>query len=392
MNSKASSVVVYLSALLTGLTMVSFAASSSYLKEKGLSDGEYGFIFIPQLITAIIGSILGGSISRRAGLKNLMLIMLLLIGLSQLSFLVAVNYLTSGTLFYGTILSTSLFGLGFGFSAAPLNTYPGLLFPKTKESALVALHTILGGGLALGPLIVGTLINNNFWVGYPGLIITIAVFLMIASKANNLPEMNKPSVGASENTEVSVAKHPVMILFAIVTIMYSFAEGTFANWAVVFLNEQKGIPLVSASGALSIFWASLAGGRLITSILLLRIPSKSIWLALPIFIGIVFLIMPLVNSAFTGILFFALAGLACSAFFPITMDLATKYFKSNAALASSIMTAALMFGVGVGSFLIGALRSLIDLDTLFRISALYPVVVLILAVFMSAKYLKKQSS
>jgi hypothetical protein len=44
-----------------------------------------------------------------------------------------------------------------------------------------------------------------------------------------------------------------------------------------------------------------------------------------------------------------------------------------------MMIAALMVGVGVGSFAIGALRELLSLEDLYRLSAVYPAAVFVLA-------------
>jgi predicted MFS family arabinose efflux permease len=45
-----------------------------------------------------------------------------------------------------------------------------------------------------------------------------------------------------------------------------------------------------------------------------------------------------------------------------------------------MLIAALMIGVGVGSFAIGALRELLAFEALYRVSALYAVAVLLLAI------------
>jgi predicted MFS family arabinose efflux permease len=51
------------------------------------------------------------------------------------------------------LLGTSLLGLGAGISAGPLNAYPQALFPTQSESAVVALHTVVGVGLAVTPVL-----------------------------------------------------------------------------------------------------------------------------------------------------------------------------------------------------------------------------------------------
>jgi len=59
-------------------------------------------------------------------------------------------------------------------------------------------------------------------------------------------------------------------------------------------------------------------------------------------------LLPGAHDAATGILAFALADLACSAFFPLTVGFASGRFGGHVAWVSSMLTAALMLGVGVG--------------------------------------------
>lgn len=79
-----------------------------------------------------------------------------------------------------------------------------------------------------------------------------------------------------------------------------------------------------------------------------------------------------------GLALFALAGLACSAFFPLTIALASRRFEPNTAWVSSMLTAALMLGVGLGPFAVGALREAVSLENLYQLSALYPLLALAL--------------
>jgi predicted MFS family arabinose efflux permease len=92
-----------------------------------------------------------------------------------------------------------------------------------------------------------------------------------------------------------------------------------------------------------------------------------------------FLLLPAVDSALAGIAIFALAGLSCSAFFPLSVGIVSKRFPSSSALVSSLMIASLMIGVGTGTFVIGRLRSNLPLEQLYQYSALYPFSALVLA-------------
>src|SRR5260370_42533333 len=62
------------------------------------------------------------------------------------------HFLLPGTALAVVMLGTALMGLGSGLGAAPLNTYPQMLYPGRRGSAVVAMHTAMGAGLAGGAL------------------------------------------------------------------------------------------------------------------------------------------------------------------------------------------------------------------------------------------------
>lgn len=371
--------IVYGAAFLQGLTMVSFPASSIVLKDvRGLTDAQYGFIFVPQFVAAILGSIAGGSLVRRMGLRNLLVWSLLANALSQ-AFLAATVFEWVQS-FYTVLAGTAMLGVAFGLSAAPLNTFPGLFFPQKPDSALVALHTLLGLGLSAGPLVAGQLIARGMWVSFPLLLFVVSFLLAIGAAG---PQLSSDAASAdrsgASDTLRELRASPVLWAFAAIVVLYAFAEGTFSNWSVIYLHEERGIGIAGAGLALSVFWAMMAAGRLLVSVLLLRVAPERIWLSLPFLIAAGFFLVPLAQTAVKGIVVFGFAGLACSAFFPLSVGLAAKRFPGNAPFVSSLMIAALMSGVGIGSYIIGPLHSFISLERIYRISAVYPAAAVILA-------------
>ena len=148
---------------------------------------------------------------------------------------------------------------------------------------------------------------------------------------------------------------------------------------MIYLREARDLSPETAGLALSVFWGALVVGRLVISALLVRVSPVPFWLALPVAMVIAFLLLPYAEGPVIGVGLFAFAGLACSAFFPLTITLISERFPHHVAFVSSMMMAALMVGVGVGSFLIGALREFLVFETLYRLSAVYPLLVIVLA-------------
>jgi fucose permease len=381
--SLAAALTVYLSALAQGLTVVSFPASAALFKAQGFSDAEYGTLFLPQVGFTVLGSVVGPNLARRVGLGATLsaaflastLAAFLLYASSTVGHALALPILLGGTAAMGT---------GFGLSAAPLNTLPGRLFPKRMDAALVALHTMMGVGFACGPFLAGELIRRDLWRALPlGLAVSTACLIAAARVAFTSLESLPPL--ATEAAPPSRGVAPPLPLregafwaFVAAAVLYAFSEGTFSNWAILFLHEERQLPEAVAGSALSIFWGALVVGRLLLSVLVVRFSTRRLWLALPAFMIAAFLAVSSVHSSSQALLAFGFAGLACSGFFPLTVALASSRFPAHSAWIASMMIAALMFGVGIASFSIGPLRSELALAGIYRLSALYPVLALII--------------
>lgn len=376
--NKLALISVYLIAFLQGLTLVSFPASSAVLRQMhGFTDAQYGAIFLPQVALAVLGAVVGGTLARRLGLQPLLWLTAAGNGLSQLA--LAASVWVMPALAFPTILAgTALLGFSFGLGGAPLNSYPPRFFPRHAPAAVVALHTLLGLGLMVGPLLAEGFVRADRWAGFPLLLLGLSVLLALIAATVRLP----PDAGG-ETDRRRITNPPLTSgafwIFAAIAVLYAFAEGAFSNWAVIYLREAKALPAGVAALALSVFWAAMVTGRLLVAVLVVRVAPQVIWLTLPVLMAAAFLLLPGANTPALGLGLFALAGLACSAFFPLTITLASARFPDQVAWVSSMLIAALMVGVGLGSFVIGPLREWLALEWIYRLSTLYPVLVIMLA-------------
>ncbi len=320
---------------------------SAVLKQAlALTDADYGALFLPQVALAIAGAVAGGGLARKLGLKALLAMALAANAVSQV--LLAASALASPSGGFALLFAgTGSLGLGFGLIGGPVNAYPGLLFPRRGQTAIVAAHTLIGLGLATGPLIAGPFAAAGAWSLFPALLAVACIIAAIGSLLIHLPQPAAILAGA-DSAGARPAASLGFWLFAAITVIYAFAEGTFSSWAVIFLRDVKGLPGMTASYALSAFWGALVAGRLLVSVLIVRVPVRLVWIALPVLMIAAFWLVSLTNSAATGIGAFALAGVACSAFLPLTISLAADRFPGSVAWVSSMLIAALMTGVGVG--------------------------------------------
>lgn len=371
-------VSVYSGAVLLGLTLVSFPASSAFLRaSRGISDVAYGSIYLSQLMTGIVGALLGGVAVRRIGLRAMYLVTLAFFALSQI-LLASSSGAGAGIALILLLCATACFGFGFGFGGGPLNAFLPLLFPRRAHVAIVALHMSAGAGLTIGPFLIAMLATHHRWLFAPVGLCILATLLLSLTACLRLPAA--PGGGRAASAWPAPGRTPFFWGTAAMALLYSIAEAMFSNWCVLYLVEEKRIPAQTAALALTCFWGALTLGRLMVSVGVLWIRPALLLFVLPVLIAAAFIGVSGVHSATTAVLGFALAGLACSGFFPLLVGVAVAPFPRDVSWIASMLTAAMTVGVGIGSYVIGALHHALSITVLYRYSVVYPLAVLVLLI------------
>lgn len=371
-NRLTPALCVYLGGFVIGLTLVSFPASSVVLR--GLhhfSNEQYGAIYIPQLLASVAGALAGGALARHMSLKAMFVAALGCFLFAEIM-LGASAWVAAAPALIMIMAGTAAFGFGFGFGGGPLNAFAALMFPERQGAAVTALHMCAGAGLTSAPVLFAALADRGLWIAGPAaLAVVIAILLAIALDARfPLPEDEVVTAGVAREV------HPGRTLFfwlcALAATLYSIAEGTFSNWATVFLTEERGLAASDAALALTCFWGSITAGRLLATLVGIRVPPVAFLLLMPCAMAASFLFLPHVDSRAAALAGFALAGLACSAFFPMLVAHTAARTPRAISWIASMLTAAMMVGVGIGSYAVGALRGAMPIAGLYSEAVVVP--------------------
>ena len=97
MATKAETNAVYAAGLVQGIALVTFPVASTIFTDPSqydLSNTQYGTMFLPQVITAITGSLLGGKLGQRFGIKRVFLAGLVA-DLASMALLIVSQFFTS---------------------------------------------------------------------------------------------------------------------------------------------------------------------------------------------------------------------------------------------------------------------------------------------------------
>ena len=362
---------VYAIGLFQGLSLVAFPAAATILTaETGydLSKSQYGVMFIPQVVLAIAGSLALANLAGRFSLKRVLLAGMVANTLAMV-LLAGSNPVQGDAIAYPMLLvATAALGLGFGLTLGSISTYAGAFMPARRDVALTALNVLLGLGTALSPLLIAFFTDVAQWWYLP--LLAAAGFLVLIGLTAGQP-MDVAAPGSGRTARVKGGRPgipPLFWVFAAALVIYGIGETMFGNWGTTLL-VGKGVSATSANDGLAVFWAAVTLGRLVIALASTRVRSTHIYVALPWAIAAALLVFPIAGSAAAGIGVFALGGLACSGFFPMTIGYGEATFPSIVELAAGWLIAAYQVGYGLAAFGAGALQHVVSLSAVFRIAA-----------------------
>jgi fucose permease len=310
---------------------------------------------------AIISSLLGAGLRKRAGTK-LIYLLGLFANLLAMTLLVASRFVMKDhSLAYGILLvATGCMGIGFGFTVPAVNTFAAAFFPKKVDRAVLVLNALLGLGTALAPVFIALFVGLGIWWGLPLLVGALILGLLLFSAGQALKD------GATSHAaHKGKIKIPARFwIFATFALLYGVCETMNGNWAVPYLTKHCGASAFMASLALAIFWSMVTAGRILFAAIEKWFPEKMVCRVLPFVIAAAFIATACVpkTSLFLGILAFALAGLGCSALLPLTISFGQKELTTIAASAAGGLIAFYQIGYGIAAFGVGPLQTWAGLD------------------------------
>jgi MFS family permease len=355
---------VYAAGLIQGVALVTFPAASAVFMDSrgyGLSGTEYGGLFVPQAILAVVASLLGAAGRKRLGTKRIF-VLGLAANLLAMTLLVASRFaMKEHALAYGILLAaTASMGIGFGFTVPAVNTLAAAFFPQRIDRAVLVLNALLGLGTALAPVFIALFAGLGIWWGLPLLVGALILGLLLFSAGQALKDGAKSPAAAKGQ-----AKFPSRFwIFASLALLYGVCETMNGTWAVPCMTQQFGASAFLASLALAVFWGMVTAGRILFAALEKWFAGKTVCRVLPFVVATAFVATAVVPKAspFLGLLTFALAGFGCSALLPLTISFGQKELTTIAASAAGGLIAFYQIGYGIAAFGAGPLQTWAGLD------------------------------
>ena len=371
MATSAESWVVNAAGVVQGIALVTFPAASTILTdpaEYDLSSSQYGALFLPQVVTAIVAALLGASLGKRFGTKRVYLAGLCA-GLVSMTLLLASAAVAGDSGAYPLLLlATATLGAGFGLTVPALNTLTADFHRDAPDRAVLVLNALLGFGTVLAPVFVAIFDGLGAWWGLP---LTSAILLTVLVLVSaRLPlEVRADTQPASQTARGIPRRFWVYAGFA---VLYGICETVNGNWSQLDMTSELGATTTEASLALTAFWGMVTVGRIFFAAVQRIVPSRVTYHALPFFLAAVFVVIARLphDGPALGVLAFGLAGLGCSALLPLTISFGQEELTAFSAAAAGGIIAFYQLGYGIAAFGVGPLLDGgVELPTVYGLAA-----------------------
>ncbi|MFS0861072.1 MFS transporter [Fredinandcohnia sp. 179-A 10B2 NHS] len=282
-----------------------------------------GIISMTIAICTVISSLQTIKITNKVGTGKLVLGSVAFTVIGLIGFALTQNY------FLLLVLALPL-GFGAGAIDTSVNDYVAANF---KAHHMNWLHAFWGGGATLGPIIMGVTLSNHFsWrhgyliIGGIQLLLVIILFLTLPLwKQNEGKKKLANELDEKTSSTREILKRKGVIFSLLSFLVYVGLEGTIFLWGSSYLIEVKSLSAVSASFIISVFFASVTVGRIISGFITFWVSNQKLLLLsqLLLMIGIFTAAFGTSSVLYVG---FLLIGLGCAAIFPTMMHETPRRF------------------------------------------------------------------
>ncbi len=372
MASRAETNVVYAAGVAQGIVLVTFPAASTVFTdpaEYGLSNTQYGTLFLPQVVTAITAALVGASLGGRFGTKRVYLAGLFAALVSMTLLIGSAFVVDEESVAYPLLLcATAFLGAGFGLSVPALNTFAAAFNPGAVSRAILLLNALLGLGTVLAPVFAAIFVGLGIWWGLP--LTSIALLVLLIAVSLRLPLRTEARAAAGPRVRTGIPQR--FWLYAGFAVLYGICETVNGNWSQVDMTREVGASATVASLALTAFWGMVTVGRLVFAAVRRRLPPRATYHLLPFVLAGAFVVVSILSEGDTalGIVAFGLAGLGCSALLPLTISFGQEELTAISAGVAGGVIAFYQAGYGLAAFGTGPLLDHgVELPTIFKLAA-----------------------
>lgn len=301
----------------------------------GQTDAGIGLVYLVYALAYALGSFGGGALTERLGRRLVLGGAVLVTGSGAAGLGLAPTW-------PWFVVAALMLGTGAGCLDGGANGLVLDVYREARGRAMNLLHMSFSVGALAAPLVVGALVGGDVpWQTVALGTGVVVALLAVAYVLVPMPSGRRMAEAAGTRDQVPsdggggrmLLAGPLLLL-GIAIAAYVASEVGVSNWIVRFLEPA---PLSTATLALSLYWAGLTVGRLVSSVIADRFDHLRFTIACTLAMAVLVAAAVLVPSLPLSIAAFAAAGVASGPVFPMIVAIGgDRYPQRSAAVGGSL--------------------------------------------------------
>ena len=334
------------------------------------------FNFITQLVTDILTPKIVGVLGYRK--TAFMCQGFAALGLSLLSFLPRIR----PDPYVGIVISVTVYAFASGLMEVILSPLVEMLPTKNKSGNMSILHSFYCWGQAVTALVTTFLVSLFGYANWMYIPIIWAIVPFINMFSFLKVPIIEPEPERKSDSLKKLLSSPLFRCFMVMMLCAGASEIAMAEWASMFAQKALGVSKVIGDLAGPCAFAIFMGtGRVLYARFAERVSFRKTVMVLSALCAACYLTAAFVNIPLLALISCALCGFTVSVMWPGTYSAGSKAFPHGDAVMFSVFAMCGDLGCCLGPWILGIIADIKSLHTGFAVTAVFPVIMLITAIF-----------
>ena len=334
------------------------------------------FNFITQLVTDILTPKIVGVLGYRK--TAFMCQGFAALGLSLLSFLPRIM----PDPYVGIVISVTVYAFASGLMEVILSPLVEMLPTMNKSGNMSILHSFYCWGQAVTALVTTFLVSLFGYANWMYIPIIWAIVPFINMFSFLKVPIIEPEPERKSDSLKKLLSSPLFRCFMVMMLCAGASEIAMAEWASMFAQQALGVSKVIGDLAGPCAFAIFMGtGRLLYARFAERVSFRKTVMVLSALCAACYLTAAFVNIPLLALISCALCGFTVSVMWPGTYSAGSKAFPHGDAVMFSVFAMCGDLGCCLGPWILGIIADIKSLHTGFAVTAVFPVIMLITAIF-----------
>ena len=334
------------------------------------------FNFITQLVTDILTPKIVGVLGYRK--TAFMCQGFAALGLSLLSFLPRIM----PDPYVGIVISVTVYAFASGLMEVILSPLVEMLPTMNKSGNMSILHSFYCWGQAVTAIVTTFLVSLFGYANWMFIPIIWAIVPFINMFSFLKVPIIEPEPERKSDSLKKLLSSPLFRCFMVMMLCAGASEIAMAEWASMFAQQALGVSKVIGDLAGPCAFAIFMGtGRVLYARFAERVSFRKTVMVLSALCAACYLTAAFVNIPLLALISCALCGFTVSVMWPGTYSAGSKAFPHGDAVMFSVFAMCGDLGCCLGPWMLGIIADIKSLHTGFAVTAVFPVIMLITAIF-----------